>query len=174
MLHIRVATLALAATALAISSCGGSTKSSSDTASNPQSTPTVSVPANTAPLTRAKLIAQADTICGRIYTRLNHRRQAVTQQAIAGVALELAAYERGSVTELEKLVPPASLANDWKQIVAGVHVLAADAAKIGEYAKANQLETPAGQAFIARTGVHGIHAAAVARRDGFTGCAATI
>jgi hypothetical protein len=75
---------------------------------------------------------------------------------------------------MNKLVPPSSLSDDWKQIVKGVQALASDARMIGVYAKAGQLHTAAGLAFAHETGLHGIHESEIASRDGFKVCAVAI
>ncbi|MGC2373181.1 MAG: hypothetical protein WA484_04825 [Solirubrobacteraceae bacterium] len=171
----QLAALALAATTLAASGCGGSSKSSSQTTSTAQvgATAQTGSTANAKPITQAELTAAANAICGRIRARLAQNKF-TTQQEIGRAAPGIAAYERSSLVELEKLVPPPSLAGDWAQIVAGIRTLASDAAKIGEYERANRLETPAGHAFLLTTGIHGKFAASIAKRDGIDRCAEAI
>src|SRR5260370_2420778 len=110
----RLAAVALAATALVASGCGSSAK----------------------PLTRAELTAKANAICKSVTAKLaGHTVK--TQKDIARVATELASFEQSALTDLSKLVPPAELADDWKQFVAGAQTLAENTSKLGEYARAN-------------------------------------
>jgi hypothetical protein len=140
MPRTRLAALALAATTVAVAGCGGSTKSSSQTTASSGTPPesvshTDSVAQSKAPtkqLTRAELIARGDEICARV----NARRNAITIRTPADVALlvPLAAYERTAFDELGNLTPPASMAADWKIIVATAQALAEDTGKAGETA----------------------------------------
>ena len=137
MLHSQLAALALAATTLAASGCGGSPKAGSTAApiSTTATTATVKV-ASGNPLTRAELIAAAGAICKRIDAR-HASLNLATQQAIAREIPVFAAYQKAALAELSKLTPPPSMAHDWKQFAAAAHTLARDMARFGEYAKAN-------------------------------------
>jgi uncharacterized protein with von Willebrand factor type A (vWA) domain len=141
----QLAVLALATTTLAASGCGSSAK----------------------PLTRAELTAKADAICKTVTTRLA-KNTIRTQQDIARVAGELAAFEQVALTNLSKLVPPATLADDWKQFVAGAQTLAENTSKIGEYAKANNLK--ASKSLITSSQATQRQMTAVAKRDGLKSC----
>ncbi|HTD57259.1 MAG TPA: hypothetical protein VK672_00040 [Solirubrobacteraceae bacterium] len=135
----------LATVALAVMGCGSSPK----------------------PLTRAELTAKANAICKTVTVKLaGHTIK--TQSDIARVAVELAAFEQAALNELSKLVPPAELASDWKQFIAGAQTLAENTQKLGEYAKVNNLK-----------GAHGLIVSSqavqkqmvtIAKRDGLTGC----
>src|ERR1700722_8969694 len=92
----RLASVALATSTLAIMGCGSSEK----------------------PLTRAELTAKANAICKTVTAKLA-TKTIKSQQDIARIAPELAGFEQTALGELSKLVPPAGLANDWKQFVAG-------------------------------------------------------
>jgi hypothetical protein len=96
---------------------------------------------------KAKLIAQADAIC----KPLNARRKAANKQVgavtsaatlpkVAQIAPLLAAFERNAVAELRKLSAPATLAENWRKIVAGLQQLADNTAQLGVYAKASNLK----------------------------------
>lgn len=178
MSHTPRAAFVLAVIVVAISGCGGGSKSSSQASSATDAKTTTSLQASTGPtrkgeLSRAVLIARADTICTGIRHMLGSNKFH-TQKQIALLGPKIAAYERKAAAELGKLVPPSSLADDWKQIVKGIELLASDAASIGEYAKADRLETPAGHAVVLASGRHGILEAEIARRDGFVTCAITL
>jgi hypothetical protein len=142
---IRLASVALVATTLAASGCGSSSK----------------------PLTRAELTAKADAICKTVSAKISSKT-IKTQQDVARVATELASFEQTALTNLSKLVPPAELANDWKQFVAGAQTLAENTAKLGEYAKANNLKAAKG--LITSSQAVQRQMVATAKRDGLTNC----
>jgi hypothetical protein len=141
----RIAVAALAATTLAVSGCGSSSK----------------------PLTRAELTAKANAICKTVTAKLASKT-IKTQQDIARIAPELASFEQSALAELSKLVPPAELANDWKQFVAGAETLAENTSKLGEYAKANNLKGAKGLITSSQTVQQQM--VATAKRDGLTAC----
>jgi hypothetical protein len=138
-------TTVLAVIALAASGCGSSPK----------------------PLTRAELTAKADTICEGVTTKLKSKT-IKSQRDIARVAPELASFEQAALDDLSKLVPPAALADDWKQFVAGAQTLAENTAKLGEYAKANNLKA-AGHLITASEAVQQ-RMVVIAKRDGLKAC----
>jgi hypothetical protein len=113
-----LATAALAATALAICGCGSSSSK---------------------PLTRAELTAKADTICKSVSAKVAGK-SANTIQEVARTATELSSSEQSALNELSKLVPPAAMEADWKTFIAGAQTLAENTAKLGEYAKSNDLK----------------------------------
>ncbi len=113
-----LAAAALVTLAVAVAGCGGSSAK---------------------PLTRAELTAQANAICKTVTAKLASKT-INNEKDIARVAPELASFEQSALTKLSKLVPPAELANDWKQFVADAETLAENTAKLGEYAKANNLK----------------------------------
>lgn len=124
------------------------------------------------PLTRAELIAKADTICRRVNAHLASSNNTIkTQQDVARLAPRLAAFEQTALVELSRLVPPASLADDWKTIVAGAQTLADNTAKLGEYAKSNQLK--AAKSLIVSSQKIQSQMLAIAKRDGFRDCSHT-
>jgi hypothetical protein len=143
MPHTRLAVaFVLAATTLAASGCGGSSKATSTPAPATSAANTTSSTATEAsvkpsgkPLSRSELIARADAIC----YRLNARRSATTigrPQDYERVVPALASYELAAATEMGKLVPPASMAHDWQQIVAGSRTVAAATGRFHTYAEA--------------------------------------
>jgi hypothetical protein len=119
-------TLILAVLASIFAGCGGSGASSNAT---------------------SRMISSADAICKGVNARrtaANTHVGAVASQAalpkVAAVAAGLAAYERNAVVELRKLTAPASLAQDWRKILAGAEKLAGNTTKLGEEAKAKNLK----------------------------------
>jgi hypothetical protein len=147
MSHARLAVFAFAAGALAAPGCGASSKAAS--------------------LMRGELIAKADAICSRVHAEY-HANGYRSIQDMARLAPRLASYEQTAVAELRKLTPPASMANDWRQIVAGAQTVASDTAKLGRYAKENNLK--AATALYTASGQVERQALATARRDGFKAC----
>lgn len=140
----RLAAVALAAATLAASGCGSSK-----------------------PLTRAELTAKADTICKTVTAKLASKT-IKSQQDIARIAPELADFEQTALTDLGKLVPPAELESDWKQFVAGAQTLAENTAKLGEYAKSNNLKAAKG--LILSSEAVQKQMVATAKRDGLKDC----
>jgi hypothetical protein len=113
------------------------------------------------------LIAQADPICRRLNVELAAASRA-SHVAIATSALRHAALERAAVAELSKLTPPASLANDWRQIIKYRRTLAEELVKLGGYAKANDTQKVKALA-VSKTRVHK-KLFEIAKRDGFEHC----
>ncbi len=141
-----LAAVALAVAMLAASGCGSSSAK---------------------PLTRAELTTKANAICETVTAKLaNHTIK--TQQDIARVAGELASFEEAALNNLGKLVPPAALADDWKQFVAGAQTLAENTSKIGEYARANNLK--ASKSLIVSSQATQKQMTAIAKRDGLKSC----
>jgi soluble cytochrome b562 len=143
--RIQMAAIVLAAIAIASAGCGSSAK----------------------PLTRAQLTAKADVICKSVTAKLASKT-IKTKRDIARVAPELASFEQTALTELSKLVPPAALANDWKQFVAGAQTLAESISKLGEYAQANNLKGARG--VIRTIGTVQQQMVTIAKRDRLKDC----
>lgn len=136
----------LAATALAVSGCGGSSPK---------------------PLTRAELTAKANAICTHVTAKLP-KKTIKSMQEIARAAGELASSEQGGLTELSKLVPPADLESDWKTFVADAEKLAENTAKLGEDAKANDLK--AARPLVSSSENLEQRMLEIAKRDGIKDC----
>lgn len=143
--HRALTATALAATALAVSGCGGSSK----------------------PLTRAELTAKADAICKTVSAKLAGKT-VNTVQGIARTAPELASFEQTELTQLGKLIPPTAIESDWKAFIAGGQRLAENTSKLGEYAKANNLKAARG--LIAASEVTEQQMLAIAKRYGIKSC----
>lgn len=143
--HKQLAIAMLATTMLATAGCDSSSK----------------------PLTRAELTAKANAICKTVTAKLASRSVS-TRQDLARVALELASFEQSALTDLSKLVPPASLESDWKQFVAGAQKLAENTAKLSEYEKTNNLKPV--QALVASSEAVQKQMVALAKRDGLKEC----
>lgn len=110
---------ALAAAALVVGGCGSSSSK---------------------PLTRAELTAKANAICRSVSGELA-TKSVKSVQGVARTAPQLAAIEQRALTQLSKLVPPASMENEWKTFIAGAQTLAENTVKLGEYAKDNDLKS---------------------------------
>ena len=137
MLHTTLVLLALAllATVLATSGCGGSSKSGSTgtpttaAAATPATTTaagttvtTASIPAVTVkvssgkPLTRAQWIAKANALCTSLKNELSLLHVKFAAEFARTLPQE-AAYVRVEVAHLAQLVPPASEASNWQQFL---------------------------------------------------------
>jgi hypothetical protein len=151
-----VTALAILATLVA-TGCGSSSKAEPRGSSGP---PSESAAA-------ARLIAQADPICRRLNVELAAAARA-SHVAIATSALRNAVLERTAVAQLSKLTPPASLAQDWRQILRYRRTLAEELVKLGGYAKANDAQAIKALA-VSKKRVHK-KLFEIARRDGFEHC----
>ncbi len=145
MEHRGKAAIALAVMALAASGCGSSSK----------------------PLTRAELTAKANAICKTVTAKISSK-SAGTQQQLGRLAEELSSFEQTALASLSKLVPPVELETDWKRFVAGAQTLAENTAKLGEYAKKNNLQAAKG--LITTSEATQKQMVVIAKRDGLTAC----
>jgi hypothetical protein len=170
MLHSQLAALALAATTLAASGCGGSSKTGPTGATAASTTTTTTTKAASGkPVTPADsiLIAKAGAICKRITAQsasLNFR----TRQAIARSIPQFASYQQAALAELRKLVPSASLAHEWQQFEASAHALASDTTRIGEYAKTYHFA--AARPISTRIAEDKVNMTTLAKHAAITGC----
>lgn len=181
MLHAQLAALALAVGALAASGCGSSAKNGSTSAStgtSPSTTtaqqssttaatvPTVTV-ATGKPLTRAQWTVQGDAICARLATELAGTTSK-TQAELANALTQSAVYVRASVTQLAKLVPPASKETDWQEYLTGLQEVAANSVTLAQITKAGQFNSNLPIVTTSQT----IHKRieTLARHDGFKSC----
>jgi hypothetical protein len=139
--------LALVTAALSLGGCGSSSHS----------------------LTRAQLIAKGDAICSRVdaesgsFTIRTDHDHALYLPA-------LAAYEQAASSEMRALVPPDSMANDWRQIVADAQAVADSMTRVGEYAQSHK-PSAAPKALYAPAATAVQDMLTVAQRDGFKACA---
>jgi hypothetical protein len=175
MSSARLVAFAVVAAVVALSGCGKSatTATTHTQAAAAQAGTETSKPASSTPTSSGELISEANAICRRVAARRASNR-AETNEQFARVVSELASFEQGISAELAKLAPPASLASDWRQILTGVQMLAADTAKVGEYARTNQLHTAIGARVVSAREKLENQLLSIARRDGFTDCARTI
>lgn len=131
MLHIQLVASALLAGALLASGCGSSkptsttaaaTTTSATTAASttaekaPQISKAIVTPPAGKPLARAQLIARADAICARRNANIASLTVG-SQAAFRRVLPQAAIYDKTESKELNKLIPPASLAHDWSGII---------------------------------------------------------
>jgi len=162
MLFSYLATLAFATMALATSGCGGSSKSgtthtvvataattTADSATVPTGGEKV---AAGKPLTRAKLVARANAICGSTHTKLS-AISVKTGEQFTRVLPQIAIYDSAEFKELSKLTPPASMAHEWSRILGGVHLYSEYVNRIANYAQANN-STSAAPLFRAANALH--------------------
>lgn len=96
---------------------------------------------------KSRAIARADAICKPLNARrktanaaLGSARGAAALPKIAKIAPGLVAYERTAIAELRALTVPASLTADWRKILAGTELLAANTAKLDADAKSGNLK----------------------------------
>src|SRR5580693_5178516 len=111
-------TITLMVVTLSVAGCGGSSKPSPKPtqAAQTQAAPPPTQSTTGRPLTREQLIAQADAICYKVNVKLAST-VITSQRDLAQQLPVLAATERNAAAALSKLVPPASMAADWKVIL---------------------------------------------------------
>jgi hypothetical protein len=115
------------------------------------------------------LIARADTICRGLDTKRAAVNPAnLSMREIARFAPPRAALEQAAVTELSKLTPPASIARDWRQVIAYRTTLTKELFKLGSDAKVN--DAPGIRALAASKKLVHQKLLTVATRDGFKYC----
>jgi hypothetical protein len=161
--RLLVAAYAVIASTLAAIGCGSSssTTTSSSSAKDPTSAHRTAE-VNT-------MVAEANAICMRLNAKKGAAPPASTEQAVGRVAPKVAADERTAVAELRKLTPPATMASDWKQILADAETLTAGTARLGAYAQANDLV--GAQPMIRASQQAQKQMSALAETDGFKECA---
>lgn len=163
MSRSRLAALTLAAGALMASGCGSGSAKSEQTGFSTKQTGTSSKS-----LTQAELVARANAICRRVHAERAALPSINSKQDLRTVLSRAGAQEQAGVVELEKLVPPSAVANDWKQIVKAGRTLAGYTTLYGQY-------VASGNSRAARTLFGAVLSlqksmAAVAKRDGFVSC----
>lgn len=153
--HARFAAVALTSLTLVASGCGASkTGSASSSGSN-----------ENGPLTSTELIAKADSICHEINAMRPPARQG---GPIRPRMLEIANFERTEQARLARLSPPASLEQDWQQILGNLQTIATEIPKLIPYASSNRLDQVRPRVLAVAEAEH--HFLATTRRDGFREC----
>jgi hypothetical protein len=161
----RLSAVVLVAATLAAGGCGDG---SSQTPASGATRSSGSLPSG-GPLSRSELIARADAICLRLNNELAATAaKSVGMREIARVSPRHAALEQTAVMELSKLTPPASIARDWRQIVAYRQTLAEELALLGRYAKVKNARSVRALA-VSKKHLHR-QLTTVATRDGFKRC----
>jgi hypothetical protein len=119
-------------------------------------------------LSLSDLIARGDAICQRLNAEFSAAPPVRGPQDIARISPQRAAMERTVAAELSRLTPPSSITRDWQQIIAYRRMLAEDTIKLGEYAKANNIE---GMRLVFYSSVSlQERLLATGKHDGFTNC----
>ncbi len=132
--HLRWARALVLCAVLPIAGCGGG---SSTTVSNSTTAPNGAVsPARSVNPQTKVLIVDADAICKRLNSRVvvSH---ATSSQEIASGASKNAVLEQAALVELAKLVPPASIAPQWQQILDYRRTLAQQLPTLARLARSN-------------------------------------
>jgi hypothetical protein len=180
MLHAQLAALALVTISLAASGCDGSSKSkttstaaaatttSTTAATTTATTPSITVTAPTGkPLTRAQLIARADTICAGTNQKLS-TISVVDKNEFARVLPQVAIYFSGETNELSKLAPPKSMTQGWTQLLSDFRLYSEYTNTVAKYAQVNNFHSAAPLIHDAEE----LHQKLVilAKHEGFTHC----
>jgi hypothetical protein len=116
------------------------------------------------------MIARAEAICTKLNAALaSGPRVGVNPRKIAAAAPRNAALERTATEQLSHLRAPASIAADWRQIIAYRRLLAVELSRLARVAKAGDLS----RIFALSASKKSLHGrlSALATRDGFKACA---
>jgi hypothetical protein len=134
-------------TLLAVSGCGSSGGSASHAAkarsSAAAATSTAPSQASGAGGSRSdtSFARSADAICAKLNAQLaNAQSGHISTQEIAKLAPVRAAAERGVLSELSKLTPPAQVAHDWHLLLAYRRTLANELVVLGQHARAKDVK----------------------------------
>lgn len=168
--------LMLIAAALPVAGCGSSKTTSSNSSSVGAGTgagsgvgETSPVSATGAPLSSSQLVAKADVICKQLSVELDApNNSSHTPQDIVHIAAQRAALEQRALTELGRLTPPASMAHDYRHILAARRAVIRDLKKLGEVVSANNAQ--AKRSVFASSVTTTRKLAAAAERAGFKYC----
>ncbi len=167
-----LAVLALAASVLAASGCGGSTKASSQAASTTvagsPAGATATQTAPSGPLTRAQLIEKGEAICYRLNVKRSSTRISQPGDYERFVPV-LAATELAAATEMGNLTPPPALAGEWREMIAGAHAIGEVTGHFPHYSEASNNKLAHRYDVILSHAVEQLTGAA--RRAGFKECA---
>jgi len=167
LLRLKVyGSLALVAAALAAGGCGGGSSDAKSAGSLASGNPTPSGSSRVP----SQLVARADAICRRLNTEIVATNPSKLQiRKIVSLTPQRVALERTALKELSKLAPPASIARDWRQMMAYRKTLIEELIRLGRYAKANDTQSIKSLA-VSKKRVHQ-RLFATATRDGFKDCA---
>jgi hypothetical protein len=130
---------------------------------------------------RGRFVAQADAICKQVAARRLAANAALSKagskssthalDALAQIAPGVGAYEHDAVLRLSALKAPASMAQEWQKMLAGIDRLASNTTRLGADAKAKNVK--AGQALLVNSQRVHQELTTLAARDGFTYCGRT-
>jgi hypothetical protein len=168
--QLRIVTVAIV-TAFAAAGCGG-TSTGTGTSTTTSSSIGVRHVAAAKPL-----VARADPICKLVATKREaannslHGTSKSTLETLARLAPKVSVVEHQALTQLLKLKAPAAVAQDWREMLAGIKQLADDTTQISIDAKANDLK--AVEALTASGRSLRTKLTAIAERDGFAYCGRT-
>lgn len=141
-------------TAVLVSGCGESSKSSATTSSASVSQTTPEASTQTTPEAPtgpdAALIAKTNAACVRIATRFASVH-GTSFAEIARAAPEISSYEKQVIGELRRLKPTAAIASTWSSIVKDLETLANQTGKLGSYTNAKAAQRTLTEISRART-----------------------
>ncbi len=184
MLSVHIATLVTATAVFIASGCGGSSttgttsntstfskhaaaQTTRSTAATQPKAALIAIPLGT-PLTRSEWIKKGEAVCSKLNAQLAANTAKSTSE-FARILPQAAAYEHTELVTLAKLIPPASMALDWRQFLTETKEWSENSLKIAQATPPGQfkIDTPLA---VATKNIHE-HLAAIARRDGFKECA---
>jgi hypothetical protein len=120
-------------------------------------------------LTRAELIARADTICKGANTKRAAMPSINTRRDYAVILPRVATVYEAAIAELARLEPPLSIAADWKRILVDDRKLIGYLRTFGQHATSYDAKTT--RAFVHTADGLRLSMATTAHGDGFADCA---
>jgi hypothetical protein len=120
------------------------------------------------PLSRAQLISKVNEICYRV----NAKRASITITGAKEFERDiprLAGYELAAAAEMSELIPPPSMAADWKRVVNGTRALSEITSSVHSFAEV--LSDKHGRILDAAISKAMRRVAKAAKRSGFETCA---
>jgi hypothetical protein len=119
------------------------------------------------PLSRSQWLAEGDAICARTKAKTS----VLTIKSIpdfARIYPQVAIYDRTEAAELNKLVPPATMAHDWTRIVNNIKLYAKYVSEVARHVQAKE-QRAAGKPFhLANVVLEELFT--ISKRDGFKQC----
>jgi hypothetical protein len=158
----------IATAALVGVGCGGSSDNPASNSAAAAVRPAQSRSLSVSPES-SRFIAVADRVCRRVNDELTAAPSQRELRGVASSARHNVHIERRAITELGKLTPPASLAGDWRQLIAYRARLAEELAKLGQSAQAG--DAAGVRALAASKKLVHEQLSQLAARDGFKDCA---
>lgn len=165
MSRARITVFVLTATGLAAIGCGGSKAAQTTKTQSTQQSASATSPSGQ--VSQSELVAKANAVCARL--RAEGTATVIRSRQEYSTKLPLVAqHYQTAAAELAALTPPASMKQDWQQLITAHRRIAADTLKILPYIEAqNRAKTR--RLYSDEQGLNR-NIVTIAARDGYTEC----